>query len=131
MDRHYFLTLTTSSQWLLFLAVSMILYARVENREKLFQGGQVLLIILGLFSSWILWSHQIVVPDTVAGGGEAPPEARALTFFSGMIVLAVTGIAGIFFGRKRLKVQKILTVVQFLIGLFFFFMVYHLQKMKM
>jgi len=127
MDRHTFLTWTTGSQWILFLAVILIIFSWAERKKRIQQAGQVLFFLLGIFSLWILASRQIVVPDVLQG--QAPPvEAKALTYFFGLMVTGVLGMTGFFLGWRQSTWVKPVNIILVVTALFLFFMVYKLQR---
>lgn len=127
MDRYTFLAWTTSSQWILFLAVILIIFSWVEQKRKIQQAGQLLFFLLGTFSLWVILNGQIVVPD-IEQGEETPVEANALTYFFGLVLTGVLGLTSLVLGWKQSKWVKPLNVVLILIALALFFMVYHLQQ---
>lgn len=127
MDRQTFLALTTSSQWILFLAVSLIIYSWVERRKRFQQAGQLLFFLLGIFSFWVIFTHQIVVPEVLAQQ-PAPKEAQALTYFSGLLLTGGLGLAGYILGLIRTSWAKVPNLILVPVALFLFFMVYQLQR---
>lgn len=127
MDRHTFLIWTTSSQWILFLAVTLIIFSWVERRKVIQLAGQVLFFLLGIISLWIILSGQIMVPE-VFQGQPPPAEARALTYFSGLIVTGGIGLAAFLLGWFQSKWVKPVNIILVAAALLLFFMVYHLQQ---
>ena len=105
MDRHTFLAWTTSSQWILFLAVILIIFSWIEQKKRIQQAGQILFFLLGIFSLWIILGKQIVVPD-VLQGEETPVEARALTYFSGLVLTGILGLVAFLLGWSQSKWVK-------------------------
>jgi predicted membrane channel-forming protein YqfA (hemolysin III family) len=127
MDRHIFLAWTTSSQWILFLAVILIIFSWIEQKKQIQQAGQILFFLLGIFSLWIILGEQIVVPDGLQGG-ETPVEARALTYFSGLVLTGILGLVAFLLGWRQSKWVKPVNIILVTTALVLFFMVYHLQK---
>lgn len=127
MDRHTFLAWTTSSQWILFLAVILIIFSWVERKKGIQQAGQILFFLLGIFSLWIILSGQIGIPN-VLQGQDPPVEAKALTYFSGLMVTGVLGLIAFFLGWRQSRWVKPVNMILVAAALLLFFMVYHLQQ---
>ena len=127
MDRHTFLAWTSGSQWMLFLAVILIIVSWAERKKGIQAAGQILFFLLGLFSFWIILSKQIVVPEVLQGQG-SPAEAKALTYFSGLLAAGIMGLTAFLLGWRRSKWAKPVNIVLVAAGLLLFFMVYHLQR---
>ncbi|MBK5203441.1 MAG: hypothetical protein JJE45_06965 [Prolixibacteraceae bacterium] len=128
MDRQSFLLITTSSQWVLFMAMILIIYSWAENKDKIRWVGDGLFFLLGIFSSWVLITGQIIVP-VVLKGIIVPPEAKAIVYFKGLNILAVIGLIAFLIRKKKKVWQNIIHIILLLGGLAMFFMVYHLQKL--
>ncbi len=128
MNRHLFLAWTTSSQWILFLAVILIIFSWVEKKQKIRQAGQILFFLLGVFALWIILSDRISVPESVLKG-KVPPEVRALTYFWGLVLTGITGLASFLLEWRKSGPAKLLTVITTILGILLFFMVYHLQRL--
>ncbi len=127
MERQTFLALTTSSQWLLFLAIALIIFSWIERKKRIQQAGQLLFFLLGIFSLWVILSGQIDVP-VVTLNQPAPAEAKALTYFSGLLLTAMIGLAGFLLGLVNSTWTKITNLILVPVGIFLFFMVYQLQR---
>lgn len=127
MDRQTFLALATSSQWLLFIAMSLIIYSWIERKKMIQQAGQLLFVILGIFALWVIFSGQIMVPK-VSPDNAAPVEARLLTYFSGLVFTAFLGLAGFVLGFVKARWVNALNLIVVPVSLFLFFMVYELMK---
>ncbi|MGV8095037.1 MAG: hypothetical protein AB2L24_24550 [Mangrovibacterium sp.] len=127
MDRHTFLTWTTSSQWILFFAVILIIFSWVEKKKNIQLAGQILFFLLGAFSFWIIFSKQITVPE-VLQGQDTPVEAKALTYFSGLILTGTLGLTAFLLGWRNSKWVKPVNIILVITALVLFFMVYHLQQ---
>ncbi len=129
MERQTFLLLTTTSQWILFAAIGLVIFSWAERNFKARQAGQLLFAALGVFSLWVILSGKIIVPIP-RQGEPAPIEAKALTFFSGLIITSLLGIAGFFLERRKkpLNLTKYINPLLVILALFLFFMVYQLQQ---
>ena len=128
MDRQLFLLITTTSQWFLFLALILIFYSWAENKEKIRWIGDGLFFLLGVFSAWVVFTHQIKVP-VISEGMIVPSEAKAIVYFIGLIILAVVGLVAFMIRKKKKVWQNIIHTILILGGLAMFFMVYQLQRM--
>ncbi|HKJ41708.1 MAG TPA: hypothetical protein VKA27_06405 [Sunxiuqinia sp.] len=129
MERQAFLTLTTSSQWLLFLAIGLIIFSWVEKKILYQQLGQAAFVLLGAFAVWVLASHQIVVPE-VPKGADPPAEAIAITYFTALISTGVFGVVAFVMATlKKIIWAKYINMILIVIGVSLFFMVYRLQQL--
>jgi len=128
MDRQLFLLITTSSQWFLFLAMILILYSWAENKEKIRWIGDGLFFLLGVFSAWVVITHQVIVP-VISEGMITPPEAKAIVYFIGLTILGVVGLVAFMIRKKKKIWQNIIHAILLLGGLSMFFMVYQLQRL--
>ncbi|MGQ7869396.1 hypothetical protein [Sunxiuqinia sp. sy24] len=127
MDRQAFLTLTTSSQWVLFLAIGLIIYSWIEKRRLFLQLGQGTFLVLALFALWVIVSGQLAVPEVEQG--QAPPvEAKALAFFSGLEVTGAIAVLAFVLGRFQSSWAKTANLLLVAVGVALFFMVYQLQR---
>ena len=127
MDRQDFLNLTTSSQWILFLAIALIILSWVEKKIIYQQGGQLLLLLLGLFSSWIIASRQIVATEIITGQ-VVSTETQALSYFHWLLVTGILGLLGFVLSFTKPSWAKIPTIIAIPISLILFFMVYQIQR---
>ncbi|WP_163707807.1 hypothetical protein [Mangrovibacterium lignilyticum] len=128
MDRQIFLGITTSAQWILFLALSLIIYSWIDRKKWLQLTGQGLFVALALFAVWVMNSGIITVPE-VGDGISAPAEARALTFFLGLSILGVVAVIGLVLNYLKSSARKIPNLILVPVGIFLFFMVYQLQRL--
>lgn len=128
MDRQLFLTLTTSSQWALFLALAAIIFSWIEHKKWIQVTGQALFVVLALFSLWVMQSGIIIVPE-VAHDAPAPAEARAMTFFLGLSICGVIALIGLILNGVKSSLAKIPNLILVPVGMMLFFMVYNLQRL--
>ncbi len=127
MERQAFLTLTTSSQWILFLAIGLIIFSWVEKKRLYQQLGQGTFVLLGLFALWILLTDQIVLPAVVSDQ-VVPVEAQALSYFSGLLISGFVAIVAFLLGQAKPRWARFFNMGLVAIGLALFFMVYQLQR---
>lgn len=127
MDRQLFLTLTQSAQWLLFISLALLIYSWVEKKRWVQITGFSLFIALAIYAAYVMLSGIIVVPS-VAADAPVPHEAKALSFFLGLIGCGVFAIVGLILQLKKSQFAKIPTLIIVPIALALFFMVYHLQR---
>jgi hypothetical protein len=127
MDRHTFLAWTTSSQWVLFLAVALIIFSWIERKKRIQEAGQILFFLLGIFSLWIILSRQIAVPEFVQVG-ETSVEAKALAYFTGLVLTGALGLVAFLLGWVQPRWVKPVNIILVVTALFLFFMVYRLQQ---
>lgn len=128
MERQAFLTLTTSSQWVLFLAIGLIIYFWIEKKNWIQQLGQLVFLLLGIFALWVIASNQLIVPE-VSSDSPVPVEVKTLTFFWGLVVTGLIGMFAIIAGLKHPAWSKKANLFIVSIGMALFFMVYQLQRL--
>lgn len=127
MDRHVFLAWTSCSQWILFLAMILIIFSWVERKKGVQSAGQILFVLLGIFSLWIIFSGQITAPE-VPQYQMPSPEIKALTYFSGLVVTGVMGLVALLLRWRGSKWVKLINGLLVAASLLLFFMVYQLQR---
>lgn len=127
MDRQLFLTLTTSAQWLLFISLALLIYSWVDKKRWIQLAGLSCFVALAIYSAWVMLSGIIVVPP-VEAGAPAPHEAKALTFFLGLVGCGALAIIGLVLNFAKPQFAKIPTLLLVPAALMLFFMVYHLQR---
>ncbi len=128
MDRQLFLTLTSSSQWALFLALAAIIFSWIERKKWVQITGQALFVALAIFSLWVMESGIIIVPE-VLPDAPAPAEARALSFFLGLSICGVIALIGLILHIVKSSWAKIPNLILVPVGMMLFFMVYNLQRL--
>lgn len=128
MERQTFLSLTTTSQWILFLAMALVIFSWAEHKKVVQQAGQLLFFMLGIFSLWIILSGKISVPDSLP---EQPAllEERMLTYFSGLIIISFLGLIGFILNWRQSSWTRFINLILMPVALFLFFMVYQLQQL--
>jgi hypothetical protein len=127
MDRQTFLALTSSSQWVLFLAIGLIIFSWVEKKKFIQQSGQLTFFLLGIFALWVILTKQIVVPEMLPGA-PVPAEAKAITYFMGLMVTGIIGLLTFVLSLVKPTWTRFAHIVLVPSGLALFFMVYELQK---
>ncbi len=127
MDRQSFLLLTTSTQWILFLGIGLIVYSWVEPKKITRQAGQIAFVLLGIIASWIIVSNQIILPET-ASADPAIVESKTINYFNGLIATGLLGLLGLLMPKINPRWEKIPNVILIPVALILFFAVYSLQK---
>ncbi|MDD4189951.1 MAG: hypothetical protein PHI28_01350 [Mangrovibacterium sp.] len=127
MDRHAFLAWTSGSQWILFLAMILIIFSWVEQKKGVQPAGHILFVLLGIFSLWMILSGQIAVPK-VPNGQIPSAEVKALTYFSGLVITGAMGLAALLLKWCGSKWVKLVNGLLVAFALLLFFMVYQLQR---
>lgn len=127
MDRHQFLTLTSTTQWVLFVALSLIIYSIIEKKPWVRLSGLSLFTLLSVFAVWVMNSGIITVPAT--GPGEpAPHEARLLSLFLGLALCGIASVIALLLSFVKPKYASIPNYLLIPAGIALFFMIYHLQR---
>ena len=127
MERQAFLTITSSSQWMLFLAIGLIIFSWIEKKKLLQQTGQAAFVLLGFFAVWVIASHQIVAPE-IPAGGKPTTESIAISYFTALIGAGSLGLVAFATSFFKPVWSKYITMVLVAVGLSLFFMVYQLQQ---
>ena len=95
-------TIVTVPQWAIFAAVSVIIYGWVERKKAFGMVGSGLLIILGAFAGWAIFTG-LLVPENLFDTREAyngeelflpdemPIEGRMLPFYWAMVANGIFG----------------------------------------
>jgi len=109
------------------MAIILIIYSWAENKEKIRWVGDGLFFLLGIFSSWVIITGQIIVPVALKEI-IVSPEAKAIVYFKGLNILAVIGLIAFLIRKKKKIWQNIIHTILLLGGLAMFFMVYQLQR---
>ncbi|MFV0365433.1 MAG: hypothetical protein ACK5JS_02875 [Mangrovibacterium sp.] len=129
MEQQLFLTLSSSSQWGIFIAICLLIYGKVDSKPKMKKIAQAIFVAFGIFSLCILFGNVVEVPE-VMDGASVPKEAKLLTFFVGLSLNGLLGAVALLLNLMgNNKVQRILNAMLLLGSLLLFFMVYNLQKM--
>ena len=120
------LSLTSFSQWGLFLGIVFIIYGWLEKKDKFILAGQLTFLAIGILALWILLTDQIVATDTVDGVISKQTKVRG--FFKGYLWFSVLNVITLLMKAFKLRYQKTVIVVLLLFALFLFFMVYNIMQ---
>lgn len=127
MISNYLLSLTSISQWALFLGIASVLFGWIEKREKFIVAGQIIFILIGFMAVWIISTNQIFVPETP--NGIIPKQLKVIAYFKGIIVFMIITSMSILLKLFKLRFQKASLIILMLFALFLFFMVFNIQQM--
>lgn len=127
MISNYLLSLTSISQWALFLGIASVLFGWIEKRDKFIFAGQMAFLLIGFMAVWIILTNQIFVPETT--NNIIPKQLKVLAYFKGMIVFLIITSISILLKLFKLRFQKPSLIVLMLFALFMFFMVFNIQQM--
>lgn len=127
MISNYLLSLTSISQWALFLGIASVLFGWIEKREKFIFAGQIAFLLIGFMAVWIILTNQIFVPETLTG--IVPKQLKVLAYFKGMTVFMIVTAVSILLKLFKLRFQKASLIFLMLFALFLFFMVFNIQQM--
>jgi len=115
------------SQWTLFLGIGLILFSWIEKKEKLAMAGQVLFLLLGLLSLWVVLTNTIVVPETI--GSTIPKEVKILSYFKLTAFFAGFNLISLFLNFYKVRYHKLSLYLVVFVGLMLFFMVFGILQM--
>ena len=121
------LTLTSISQWGLFLGIASILFGWVEKRETFVLIGQVVFLIIGLMAAWILLTDQIIIPEMT--NGIIPKQVKVLSYFKGVAFFSGYAIVCLLLKFIKFRYQKISLYILLFFAMMLFFMVFNIQQM--
>lgn len=119
--------LASISQWTLFLGIGLILFSWIDKKEKLAIAGQVIFLILGLLSLWVLLTNTIVVPEII--GNTIPKEVKILSYFKLAALFAGFNLISLFLNLFKVRFHKFSLYLVVFVGLMLFFMVFGILQM--
>jgi hypothetical protein len=119
--------LLTISQYSLFLAIGLIFFSWIEKKEMLALAGQAIIVLLGLFSLWVLLTNTIAVPEVNAN--PISKELKILSYFKLSAFFAVFSLISLLLNIFKLRFRKLSTYLVVFIGLMLFFMVINILQM--
>ncbi|HLN72504.1 MAG TPA: hypothetical protein VK205_04365 [Prolixibacteraceae bacterium] len=120
------LSLTSISQWGLFLGIVFIIYGWLESKDKFILAGQLTFVAISLLALWIVLTHQIEV--TVSANGVLTKETKVLGFFKGYLWFSILNIVTLLMKIFKLRYQKIVLAGLILYALLLFFMLYSVMQ---
>lgn len=120
------LSVTTISQYSLFLGIVLVLFGWMEKKEKLAIAGQVIFLLLGLLSLWVLLTNTIVVPET--NGNSVPKEVKILSYFRLAAYFAGFNLISLLLNLFKVRYHKYSVYLVVFIGLMLFFMVFNILQ---
>ena len=120
------LSLTSISQWGLFLGIVFILFGWVEKREKFILAGHLAFLLLGFLTLWILLTDQIAVPEA---HGVITKQVKVLAYFKGLAWFSGWNVVTLLLRSFKLRFHKASMFILLLFALILFFMVFNIQQM--
>ena len=127
MISNYLLSLTSISQWGLFLGIAAIIFGWVEKRERFVFAGQLAFLLIGLLALWVLFNGEIYVPEVT--NGNIPKQLKVLAFFKGVALFTGLTVISLLLKFLKLRFQKASIYVLLFFALVLFFMVFNIQQM--
>jgi len=127
MDSDFLLALTTISQYSLFLGISLIFFGWIEKKERLVIVGQVIFLLLGLLSLWVLLTNTTVAPEI--NGNSIPKEVKILSYFKLSAYFAGFNLISLLLNLFKVRHQKFSLYLVVFTGLMLFFMVFSILQM--
>ncbi len=125
----------TLPQWIIFSAIAAIVYGWVEKKKVFRVLGSVLLLVLGVFAAWFIYSgyfaaHEFFTPPKTASEeinekilNEMPFQARLLPAYWSFILSAAFALPAIYFDWKNKKPGRLFIVLAGVVSLFGFFVI--------
>ena len=121
------LSLTSVSQWGLFLGIAFIIFGWIEKREKFVLAGLLAFLMIGFLTLWILLTDQIHVPDIT--NGIISKQAKVLAFFKGIALFSGLNLVTLLLTVFKLRFHKVSQYILLFFALMLFFMVFNIQQM--
>lgn len=121
------LALTTISQYSLFLGIGLILFGWIEKKERLVIVGQVIFLLLGLLSLWVLLTNTTATPEV--NGNLIPKEVKILSYFKLSAYFAGFNLISLLLNLFKVRYQKYSLYLIVFTGLMLFFMVFSILQM--
>lgn len=121
------LGLTTISQYSLFLGIGLIFFSWIEKKEKLALAGQVIFVLLGFLSLWVILSNTAVVPE--ANGNLISKEVKILSYFKLSVFFAGFSLISLLLNIFKLRFHKLSVYLAVFAGLSLFFMAFSILQM--
>jgi len=115
------------SQWALFLGIVSILFGWIEKKEKFVLTGQIIFLLLGFFSLYILLADVILVPQF--SGNILPKELKILAFLKGVALFTGLVVISLLLKLFKLRFRQVSVYMVIFFALFLFFMVFNIQQM--
>lgn len=115
------------SQWTLFLGIGLIFFSWIEKKEKLALAGQVIFIVLGMISLWVLLTNSIVIPEVI--GNTIPKEVKILSYFKLVAFFSGFNLISLLLNLFKVHYHKFSLYLVVFIGLMLFFMVFGILQM--
>lgn len=120
------LSLTSISQMGLFLGIASILFGWVEKKDKIVLTGQLIFLLIGFLSLWILLTDQIALPNT---NEIITKQVKVLAFFKGLAWFSLLNVVSLLLKFFNLRFHRYSLYILLLFALMLFFMVYSIQQM--
>ena len=120
------LSLTSVSQWGLFVGIAFILFGWVEKREKFILAGQLAFLMLGFLTLWILLTDQITAPEA---NGVLTKQVRVLAYFKALAWFSGWNVVSLLLRSFKIRFHQASLYILLLFALMLFFMVFNIQQM--
>lgn len=125
-------TVVTIPQWAIFAAITITIYGWVEQKKIFSLMGIALMMLLGIFAAWVIYSGWLIPEsmfDTTGSldgeelfsEGEIPMEGRMLPFYWGLVVNGLLSVPVFLVEYSEKKYSKPLKLLIMLTALMIFF----------
>jgi hypothetical protein len=132
-------TIITIPQWAIFAGITVMIYGWFEKKRIFGRIGAGILVLLGLYAGWILWTGSLIpegVLDTTdpLGGeelfspDELPLEGRLLPHYWGMLLNGGIALIALVADLTRKKSALTLKIVAGSLALVIFFLMMGVLK---
>jgi len=125
-------TVITIPQWTIFAAITIIIYGWVEQKKIFGLIGISLMVFLGIFAGWVIYSGWLIPESLFDTTGtmdgeelfsenEIPTEGRMLPFYWGLVLNGAISVLVFLVEYSGKKYSKPLKLLIMLFALMIFF----------
>lgn len=120
------LSLTTISQYALFLGIVLVLFGWFEKKERLAFAGQVIFILLGVFSLWILTNSPQTTPEI--NENLISKDVKIVSYMKLAVWFSAFNIISLILCLLKSRFYKASLFVAVVAGLALFFIVFNIMQ---
>lgn len=132
-------TIITVPQWAIFAGITVMIYGWAEKKRTFGIIGSGILVILGLYAAWIIFSGSLVpagildAADPMGDGqlfspDELPVEGRLLPHYWGMVINGILALAAMVAEISRKKAAVSLKIITGIFAILIFFLMMGVVK---
>ena len=119
--------ITTVSQYSLFLGIGLIFFSWIEKKEKLELAGQLIFVLLGLLSLWVIFTNDVVI--TAVNESPLSKELKILSYFKLLALFSGFSLISLLLNILKLRLRRLTAYLDVFVGLMLFFMAFGILQM--